>query len=80
VRIEPVPGPGIEWAKTSYDSPAGTIATSWRVDEDGFALEVTLPDGLAADIVLPDGGVQQVTGGSHAFRAVVAPGVRSLVP
>jgi alpha-L-rhamnosidase len=69
VRIEPVPGPGIDWAKTSYESDAGTISTEWRTDASGFALEVTVPEGVPADVVLPDGRVETVVGGSHAFRS-----------
>lgn len=68
VRIEPVPGPGIEWATCSYASVAGAISTSWRSDATGFTLDVTLPDGVPADIVLPDGRVAEVVGGTHTFR------------
>jgi alpha-L-rhamnosidase len=67
VRIQPVPGPGIEWAKTSYDSAAGTISASWTT-EGGFALDVQLPDGVPAEVVLPDGRVHEVVGGVHSFR------------
>ena len=67
VRIEPVPGPGITWADTSYESRSGRIRSSWRVDEDGFSLEVELPAGLPADVVLPDGCVEHVVGGAHRF-------------
>lgn len=67
VRIEPVPGPGITWARTSYTSVAGDITASWRTD-DGFVLDVSLPDGVPADVVLPDGAVHEVVGGVHTFR------------
>jgi alpha-L-rhamnosidase len=67
VRIEPVPGPGIDWAKTSYESTVGTISTSWKKDADGFTLDVQLPDGVPAEVVLPDGSVHEVVGGSHSF-------------
>ncbi|MDQ1129461.1 alpha-L-rhamnosidase [Microbacterium sp. SORGH_AS_0888] len=68
VRIEPVPGPGIDWARTRFEAPAGAIETSWRTTGDVFDLEVRLPDGLPARIVLPDGAVHEVTGGEHAYR------------
>ncbi|HKT55181.1 MAG TPA: family 78 glycoside hydrolase catalytic domain [Microbacterium sp.] len=71
VRIQPVPGPGITWAKTSYDSVAGTISTSWTADAEGFALDVTVPDGVPAEVVLPDGRVEHIVGGAHAFRGAL---------
>ncbi|MFT4306609.1 MAG: family 78 glycoside hydrolase catalytic domain [Microbacterium sp.] len=70
VRIEPVPGPGIDWARTSYDSVHGRIETSWRASDGAFDLEVRLPDGLPAEIVLPDGVAHEVVGGRHRFRAI----------
>ncbi|WP_430645514.1 family 78 glycoside hydrolase catalytic domain [Agromyces sp. GXS1127] len=65
VRIQPVPGPGITWAETSYESRHGMISATWHTDDGGFTLDVALPDGLPAEIVLPDGRVEQVVGGVH---------------
>ncbi len=66
IRIEPVPGPGLDWAEASLDSPAGRIASGWRRLEGG-GVEVTaeIPDGVPADIVLPDGRTVEVVGGTH---------------
>ena len=69
VRVEPVPGPGIEWAETAYETRHGRVSVAWRRDDDGFTLEVALPDGLPADIVLPDGRVEEVVGGTHHLTA-----------
>jgi alpha-L-rhamnosidase len=69
VLIQPVPGPGITSAETSYESRVGRIVTSWRVDEDGFTLEVRVPDGIPAEVVLPDGTRTEVVGGTHRFTA-----------
>ena len=70
-RIQPVPGPGIDWATTAYDSVRGRIESSWRVRDGEFALDVVLPTGLPAEIVLPDGRVESVDGGTHRFTAVI---------
>ena len=67
VLIQPVPGPGIDWAKATYTSAHGPISTSWELAEDEFTLAVELPESLAADIVLPDGTRCEVVGGSHAL-------------
>ncbi len=69
VRIEPVPGPGIDWAQTSYDSRHGRISCAWRVVEGSVHVEVEIPAGVPADIVLPDGSTAEVVGGSHVFEA-----------
>ena len=69
VRIQPVPGPGIDWAETAYESPHGTISVAWRKDASGFTLEATLPEGLPAVIVLPDGRTHDVAGGTHLLTA-----------
>ncbi|MBS1674407.1 MAG: family 78 glycoside hydrolase catalytic domain, partial [Actinobacteria bacterium] len=67
VRIEPVPGPGITWARTRYESAVGEIAAEWRIDEAGFVLDARIPHGVPAVIVLPDGVRHDVVGGEHRF-------------
>ncbi|UYK40028.1 glycoside hydrolase family 78 protein [Microbacterium terricola] len=72
VRIEPQPGPGIDWVETSYDSIHGTINCAWKVVADTFELAVSIPEGIPADVILPDGRVLEVVGGSHDFRSAFA--------
>ena len=66
VRIEPVPGPGLDWADVSLDAPVGVIRSGWKRLPDG-SVEVTaeIPDGVGADLVLPDGRAFAVVGGRH---------------
>ncbi|WP_460002963.1 alpha-L-rhamnosidase-related protein [Microbacterium xylanilyticum] len=67
VRVEPVPGPGITWARTRYETAAGEITVDWRTGDDGFVLEARIPEGLPAEIVLPGGATHEVVGGEHRF-------------
>ncbi|MEE1617679.1 alpha-L-rhamnosidase [Brachybacterium sp. J153] len=69
IRIQPTPGPGLDWAKGAYDSAAGRIEVSWSQSsaDGGFRLEATIPDGVEADLVLPDGTTRTVTGGTHTL-------------
>ena len=67
IRIQPTPGPGIDWARGAYDSAAGRIEVSWEASDDGFRLEATIPEGIEADLVLPDGTTRTVTGGTHTL-------------
>ncbi|WP_282947569.1 family 78 glycoside hydrolase catalytic domain [Cellulomonas endometrii] len=69
VRVQPVPGPGIDHVTAAYDSRAGRIEVAWRRDEAGFTLDVTVPDGVPAEVVLPDGRVHEVEGGTHTFTS-----------
>jgi alpha-L-rhamnosidase len=68
VLIRPTPGPGIHWAKGSYDSPHGRITVAWDAgDDQPFHLDVTIPDDISAIIILPDGGQHRVVGGQHLY-------------
>ncbi|WP_406634575.1 glycoside hydrolase family 78 protein [Pseudarthrobacter quantipunctorum] len=67
VLIAPVPGQGIDWAKTSLKTPHGTIRVEWRLDDGAFHLEATVPEGVEADVVLPDGEPRTFQGGTHSF-------------
>src|SRR5699024_12030857 len=70
VRIQPVPGPGIDWVRGAHDSPAGRIEVQWQRAGDGaFSLQTTIPEGVPALIVLPDGTEHRVLGGTHRFRS-----------
>src|SRR5690606_26433863 len=67
IRIQPTPGPGIDWAKGAYDSASGRIEVSWTTADGGFALEITVPDGVETEVALPSGEARTVTGGHHTF-------------
>ncbi len=72
VRIAPVLGGGLTWARASIDTPHGAVRSAWRIDGDEFSLEVDIPDGTTAAVDLPDGVTHTVTAGHHAFTASTA--------
>ncbi len=51
--IAPQLGEGIAWAESSYESPRGRIATSWRIADDRVSLAVEVPPGASARVRLP---------------------------
>ena len=53
INIRPAIGEGITWAKTSFDSPYGRIATSWKVEASGLQLDVTIPPNTTATVYVP---------------------------
>jgi alpha-L-rhamnosidase len=69
--IQPVPGPGIQWARTNRNTPAGGVGTEWHVDSSEFTLHVAVPDGVDAEIVLPDGSSAVLHGGTGRFSCVL---------
>jgi len=53
IRVEPVIRNGLTWAKTSYDSIHGKIATDWKLDGNRLALEVVVPANTTATVYVP---------------------------
>jgi alpha-L-rhamnosidase len=53
VAIDPHIDHRMDWAKTSYKSRFGTIATSWELDGDRLDLEVSIPADCTASVGLP---------------------------
>jgi alpha-L-rhamnosidase len=53
IRIAPVVGEGLDWAKTSYDSIHGPVACTWKKSDSGLTVDVTVPVNTTAEIVIP---------------------------
>ncbi|MDR1517410.1 MAG: glycoside hydrolase family 78 protein [Dysgonamonadaceae bacterium] len=48
ILIQPQIPTGISWAKTSKETPYGTVSSSWRLNGDVFEMEVCVPIGSTA--------------------------------
>ncbi|HVT12202.1 MAG TPA: family 78 glycoside hydrolase catalytic domain [Fimbriimonadaceae bacterium] len=55
ILIHPEPGGGMTWAKGSYDSIRGTIASSWKIADGKIAMEITIPANTTATVTVPTG-------------------------
>ena len=53
VIIRPQPGGNLTYAKNSYKSIRGRIATDWKIVEGNFLLSVTLPANTTAMVYVP---------------------------
>lgn len=53
IRMPRLSENSIDWVKASYDSPAGTIHTSWRRENGALELEVTVPPNCEATVYFP---------------------------
>ena len=69
VRIAPLPGGGLDWARASLESPLGRLSSEWTLDDGRFRLEVEVPEGCTASIELPDGTRHAAASGRHVFEA-----------
>ena len=66
--LQPTPGPGLDFARTTLDTPYGHAECGWTRDGDSIVVSAVVPDGIEADVVLPDGSRQSVGAGSHRFE------------
>ncbi len=53
IVIRPQPGGRLSWARTTYNSVQGKIATAWKVDGDTLKLDVTIPANTTATVYIP---------------------------
>ena len=53
VIIHPQPGPGLTFARATYDSVRGRIVSDWKQSPGAFSLRVTIPANAAATVTLP---------------------------
>ena len=51
--IRPYPGGGLKWAKGSYDSIRGKIASSWSIAAGKLNLDVRIPANTTATVFVP---------------------------
>lgn len=63
VLVAPRPGPGIDHAETSLDSPAGRIAVAWRVADGALSLTIDLP--TSGVLRLPGADDVELQPGNH---------------
>jgi len=75
MRIQPRPplgpafpaGPPVRQASGYLDSVHGRYQSAWRIDDDGFHLQVRVPGNCSARVVLPDGTEHLVMAGWYEF-------------
>jgi len=61
IRIEPIIRDGLTWAKTSYDSINGKIATAWKCEGKRLSLDVIVPANTTATVCIPARNVASIT-------------------
>ena len=59
-RIAPRPGAGLTSARASLETVYGTLSSAWRLNQQGFELDVTIPANTSAEITLWDAPLDHV--------------------
>jgi alpha-L-rhamnosidase len=73
ILIQPVPGTGLTWANTSYNSARGLITTAWTNTGNTFNLDTMIPPNTTARIYVPTTNASAVT--ESGMPAASSPGV-----
>jgi alpha-L-rhamnosidase len=73
ILIQPVPGAGLTWADTSYNSTRGLISTAWTNTGGMFNLNVAIPPNTTAQIYVPTTNANAIT--ESGVAAAGSPGV-----
>ncbi|WP_405854696.1 glycoside hydrolase family 78 protein [Streptomyces sp. NBC_01515] len=75
LRVAPVPGGDLTWAKAAHDTRYGRAEAGWRIEDvlgserDVLVVEVSVPPNTRAEVQLPDGSAPfEVSSGRHTFR------------
>jgi alpha-L-rhamnosidase len=76
ILIQPVPGLGLTWADSSYDSTRGLVSTAWTNSGGAFNMDVVIPPNTTAQIYVPTTNAAATT--ESGVAASSSPGVTYL--
>jgi alpha-L-rhamnosidase len=69
ILIQPKPDKRLTYAKASFESSYGLIASGWEIKEGKMSLHISIPANTTATIVLPAADINQVTGNGKPLSA-----------
>lgn len=79
IEIRPEPVGNITYAKASYNSPYGIIATDWKKAAGKFELTVQIPANTTATIYLPSKKASKITEDGKVVTVVSYQGGRAII-
>ncbi|MDR3268998.1 MAG: glycoside hydrolase family 78 protein [Tannerella sp.] len=59
IILHPQPAGDLTWASGSYESLWGTITSSWKLEDNRFTYDITVPAGATAEVWLPSGAITE---------------------
>jgi alpha-L-rhamnosidase len=75
IRIQPRPGGGLTYARATYESMHGLIASAWEIEGGTLRLTVVIPPNTRATVRLPGATLDEVQEGDVPLEQ--AEGIRS---
>ncbi|MFG2427780.1 family 78 glycoside hydrolase catalytic domain [Streptomyces sp. NPDC048590] len=74
IRVAPIPGATLTWARAAHLTPFGRAEAGWRIEGTTLVVDVLVPPGTRADIHPPGGGAPLSRGaGRHVVEVPYAP-------
>ncbi|MCL4266322.1 MAG: family 78 glycoside hydrolase catalytic domain [Anaerolineae bacterium] len=61
ILIQPQPGGGLTYAKAGFDSLYGRVESNWKLDNNLFQLDVTIPPNSEAVVRLPTPAIEAIS-------------------
>ncbi|WP_367948301.1 family 78 glycoside hydrolase catalytic domain [Microbacterium hominis] len=65
ILVAPRPGPGLDWATSSLETPHGRATAKWERRDNRIELTVEIPDGTSAEFRGVDGQARELGAGRH---------------
>lgn len=72
IKIAPQPGEGITYAKASYETLYGQVASGWSIENGSIRVDIKVPANTTAEVTLPKSGGKQVMEGGSPLSGVKA--------
>jgi len=70
IEFRPVPGPGLDWAEASLETPHGLASCRWERINGQLEVSVVVPE-VPATVALPNGELHRVVPGEHTFTVAI---------
>jgi alpha-L-rhamnosidase len=78
LRLQPTPGPGLDWARGELETRHGRVVCGWRRDGEDIVIDCSIPEGIEADLHTWQGEILVLDAGLHTIRrSAVQPGHES---
>jgi hypothetical protein len=72
IVIAPQPVGDLKFVEASYDTLYGTISVNWRIDDDQFKMNLSVPHNCTAKVYLPQQDDYKAVGsGNHSFTTTL---------
>ncbi|HEL2056862.1 TPA: family 78 glycoside hydrolase catalytic domain [Streptococcus suis] len=71
-ELKPIPGGSLRWAEGSYQTKYGKINSKWKIENNVFLYECTIPENTIGHLTLPDGIYHRLEEGIYKFKTIMS--------